>query len=121
MLQRAPVPLLILLGLFFLLEAVSVLLTGELYQLARIAVVGIAAWKTLQGSRPAAFFLGGLFALGALIALWTAVGSLQVEVVAGVVYLVGALFLGAISAYVFLSPKMKDLYAIADESRWRSN
>jgi hypothetical protein len=121
MLQRAPVPLLILLGLFFLLEVVSVLLTGELFQLARIAVVGIAAWKTLQGSRPAAFFLGGLFALGALIALWTAVGSLQVEVVAGVVYLVGALFLGTISAYVFLSPKMKALYAVADGTRWRPN
>jgi hypothetical protein len=118
---RAPRTFLVLLAIYFLLEIAGIVLAGNYVWLARIVVLGIATWRTLQGSRAASRFLGLLFAVGALLSFVAAYSRRSGDAIDVVDALVPAVLLSILTAYIFLSPKMKALYASADTTRWRQS
>ena len=118
MFNDAPRPLLVLLALYFLLATAGALLAGEPYQLVRPVIIGIAAWRTLQGSRAASVFLGGMFALTTVIVGYGALRLAGSDALGASINATFALFTGSISAYVFFSPAMRAIYARGDETRW---
>ena len=118
--KRIPRTFLVLLAVYFLLEIAGTIVTGQYIALGRMVVLGIAAWRTLQGSRAAAFFLGGLFVLGVLLSIRTTLALWSSSPSDAIAPLAAMLLMATLAAYVFLSPGMRALYAKADESKWRA-
>ncbi|HEX6703922.1 MAG TPA: hypothetical protein VF169_04110 [Albitalea sp.] len=117
--KRVPRLFLAMLALYFLIDVLSALFSGGFIYLARTAVVAIAAWRTLQGSRAASMFLGGLFVLGALLALRGAFQVWDVNREVAIGSLVAMAYMAVMAGHVFLSPGMRALYAKADKTKWR--
>jgi hypothetical protein len=116
--NSAPRGFLVLLAIYFLLEIVGALLSGSVLYLARIVVFGIAAWRALRGSRPAAIFLAVVTSLGAIAGLYVAYAAFAVNPAVAIVQLVIVAFLASIAAYIFFSPKLKLFYAASSKSYW---
>ena len=117
--KRIPRTFLVLLAIYFLLDVLGVLFTGQFVWLGRTAILGIATWRTLQGSRPASFLLGGLFALNAVLAVARGARLWPASPEDAIGELVGAAFVAAIAAYIFLSPALRATYVEGDVARWR--
>ncbi len=118
--KRVPRTFIALLAIYFLLEIVGSVATGNFLSLARIVVIGIAAWRTIQGGRAASRFLGGLFTLGAVGTLWSVPANWSRSPADAISILVFGILVGSIAAYTFFSPSMRALYVEGDQSRWRA-
>jgi len=118
--RRAPRVFLVLLGLYFVLEVAGAVMTGQIILLARMVILGIAAWRTLQGSRSASFFLGGLFAIGTLASGLDAMTWWHQRPNVAVPALLTAVYMAVLAAYTLFSPSMRALYSEGDMSRWRA-
>jgi hypothetical protein len=118
MLKNVPRAFLVLLTIYFLLEIAGTLLSGSMLYLARIVVVGIAAWRALRGSRPAAIFLAVVMSLGAIAGVYAAYNAFAMNPAGAIVQLIVVALLATIAAYIFLSPKLKSFYATSSASYW---
>jgi hypothetical protein len=111
--------LIVLLAIYFLLDILAVIFTGQYLWIARTAILAIAAWRTLQGSRAASRFLGCLFVLNAVVAATDGISLRNGDPVDAIGTLIFAAFIAVIAAYVFFSPSMRLLYVQGDKTRWR--
>jgi len=118
--KRVPRTFLVLLVIYFLLEIIGGIAAGNVISLTRTAIIGIAAWRTLQGGRAASRFLGGLFTLAAALSLWSAIAAWRHDLPTAVAQVVAGALVGILAAYTFFSPSMQALYAEGDETRWRA-
>lgn len=117
--RRVPRVFLVLLAIYFLLEVIGTVSTGNYVWLARTAVIGVAAWRTIQGSRAASFFLGGMFALGMLLTLLSAVTTWGRSPADAIGELIAGVLFAVLAVHTFFSPSMRALYAENDHGRWR--
>jgi len=118
MVNGVPRAFLVLLAIYFVLDIAGALLTGSTLYLVRTAVVALAAWRALRGSRPAAVFLAVLMLLGASAGLYGAYTLFSHDLAGSIGQFIFVAFLAAIAGYIFLSPRLKSFYAASSTGYW---
>ena len=118
---KVPRLFLVLLGIYFALDIAAGLLAGFPLMLIRSAVLAFIAWRAIRGSRPAALFLGALFAIGAIASAYGIFALYEEEPAAGVIQGIAAAFIASIAGYIFFSRKLKAFYQASSAAYWTHN
>jgi Na+/phosphate symporter len=115
---RAPRAFIVLLGAYLLLSAASAVFGGSIFSAIFLVIVGIAAWRTVQGGQAASRYLGGLLILGVIVSV-RAVASMWASNPPGaMVSAAVAVYQSILVGYIFLSPGMRALYTKAERAKW---
>lgn len=119
---KIPLAFTILLAIYIVLHVVGSLMSFSGTGIVWGGVLAIAAFKTVQGSRPASRVLGALLVLSAVMALFVVIAAFPKthadSIVPFVVMLAMMAWLLAMAGFIFLNPTMQAVFRKSDAKKW---